>query len=184
MEKIDKMKKVLNLKKILFHLFLGGILIYFLYTLTGNYTYIFKIDNEQYIFQVTGERNYGDETTPEDFFYNKKGQYTKPIKSCGKFLLAGYDENKEYFYGFEYDREMEYKNENESKKTDNPEYSKKQCAGYFVLDLKTGEYLTGLSQDGQNIILSDKGIKNDMLTVEQFLYKYGEEVRNYSGIEY
>ena len=150
------MKKVLNLKKILFHLFLGGILIYFLYTLTGNYIYIFKIDNEQYIFQVTGERNYGDETTPEDFFYNKKGQYTKPIKNCGKFLLAGYDENKEYFYGFEYDREMEYKNENESKKTDNPE----------------------------NIIFSDKGIKKDMLTVEQFLYKYGEEVRNYSGIEY
>ena len=67
------MKKVLNFKKILFHLLLGGILIYFLYTLTGNYTYIFKIDNERYIFQVTGERNYGDETTPEDFFYNKKG---------------------------------------------------------------------------------------------------------------
>ena len=33
-------------------------------------------------------------------------------------------------------------------------------------------------------MLSDKGIKNDMLTVEQFLYKYGEVVRNYSGIEY
>ena len=59
------------------------------------------------------------------------------------------------------------------------ELLKKECTGYFVLDLKTGEYQGGLSENEQDEILSDKKISDTMLPTKQFLDTNGKTIVNY-----
>ena len=188
------MKKILKSKRLIFDILVGIIIIFTLYRCTGDYTRVFEMKREQYTLKIIGEKNYDGraEYITDIFFYEKKENYKK-IKEigCGTLLLAGYDLNKEYFYGkSEYGKENReygiYKNENEmigSRYSSNNEFLKKQCTGYFVLNLKTGEYQSGLSENEQNKILSDKGIETNMLTIEKFLKKNGKSIRNYEGLE-
>jgi len=188
------MKKILKSKRLIFDILVGIIIIFTLYRCTGDYTRVFEMKREQYTLKIIGEKNYDGraEYTTDIFFYEKKENYKK-IKEigCGTLLLAGYDLNKEYFYGkSEYGKENReygiYKNENEmigSRYSNNNEFLKKQCTGYFVLNLKTGEYQGGLSEEQQKKILSDKGIENKMEWTREFLDRNGETREDYKGLE-
>ena len=71
----------------------------------------------------------------------------------------------------------------ENEMNDNIEFLKKQCTGYFVLNLKTGEYQSGLSEKEQEDVLLDKGIEVNLMSVKKFIKKYGKSIRNYQGLE-
>jgi len=162
-----------------------------------NYIDVFEIKNEQYILKVIGkdQTNVGSEISGL-FSYNIVKNDKNLKIGCGTLLLAGYDMDKKYFFGkSEYGDKIKgagiYQNgnkiieskENISEKENNTKFLKEQCTGYFVLDLKTGEYQSGLSENEQNKILSDKGIETNMLTIEKFLKKNGKSIRNYEGLE-
>ena len=162
-----------------------------------NYIDVFEIKNEQYVLKVIGKNqtNVGSEISGL-FSYNIVKNDKNLKIGCGTLLLAGYDVDKKYFFGkSEYGDKIKgagiYQNgnkiieskENISEKENNTKFLKKQCTGYFVLDLKTGEYQSGLSEEQQKKILSDKGIETNMLTIEKFLKKNGKSIRNYEGLE-
>ena len=116
---------------------------------------------------------------------------------CGKLLLIGYEPLREYIYGkveygtddigfgiYQNGDELIYGNGSKEDMTEiekkyNIELLKKECTGYFVLDLKTGEYQGGLSENEQDEILSDKKISDTMLPTEQFLDTNGKTIVNY-----
>ena len=63
------------------------------------------------------------------------------------------------------------------------EFLKNQCTGYFILDLNTGEYKSGLLDNEQEKILLDKGIKRQEYSVDKFLSLNGKSIKNYKEIE-
>ena len=162
-----------------------------------NYIDVFEIKNEQYILKVIGkdQTNIGSEISGL-FSYNAVKNNKNLKIGCGTLLLAGYDADKKYFFGkSEYGDKIKgagiYQNgnkiieskENISEKENNTKFLKEQCTGYFVLNLKTGEYQDGLSEEQQKKILSDKGIENKMEWTREFLDRNGETLEDYKGLE-
>lgn len=162
-----------------------------------NYIDIFEIKNKQYVLKVIGKNqtNVGSEISGL-FSYNIVKNDKNLKIGCGTLLLAGYDVDKKYFFGkSEYGDKIKgagiYQNgnkiieskENISEKENNTKFLKEQCTGYFVLDLKTGEYQGGLSEEQQKKILSDKGIENKMEWTREFLDRNGETREDYKGLE-
>lgn len=81
------------------------------------------------------------------------------------------------------EQEISKKEISENEMNDNIEFLKNQCTGYFVLNLKTGEYQSGLSEKEQEDVLLDKGIEINLMSVKKFVKKYGKSIRNYQGLE-
>ncbi len=204
------MNKALEPKRLLFHLILGIIMIFILYRCSGDYTDVFEVGNEHYILKIVKEKEYDGLSRTTDIFSYEKKENNEELKiGCGTLVSVGYDQNKEYFYGeSEYgindeeygiytkgkevknnrihqnrEQEISKKEISENEMNDNIEFLKNQCTGYFVLNLKTGEYQSGLSEKEQEDILLDKGIEINLMSVKKFIKKYGKSIRNYQGLE-
>ena len=169
---------------------------------------IFEVKNEKYILKVIGKPSFIDpygtyETNIFSYERVKDREYFRI--GCGSLYLAGYDDKKHYFYGQSiYENEevpykgigygaytngkTEYignkivKNEDKENKKLRMEYLKKQCTGYFILNLETGEYQTGLSKEEQEKILQEKGIENNIEKIDKFLFRYGKN-KEYNKME-
>ena len=162
-----------------------------------NYIDIFEIKNEQYVLKVIGKNQTNVVSEISGLFSYNIVKNDKKLKiGCGTLLMAGYDVDKKYFFGkSEYGDKIKgagiYQNgnkiieskENISEKENNTKFLKEQCTGYFVLNLKTGEYQDGLSEEQQKKILSDKGIENKMEWTREFLDRNGETREDYKGLE-
>ena len=199
------MKRKLNFWKIilvsfvvllsLMSLLVASTVIYIIYHIVswwGPSRDVFERQKEKYTLKVIGKATYdGTPTeTTNIFFYETK-------RGCGKLLLIGYEPLREYIYGkveygtddigfgiYQNGDELIYGNGSKEDMTEiEKKYSiellKKECTGYFVLDLKTGEYQGGLSENEQDEILSDKKISDTMLPTGQFLDTNGKTIVNY-----
>lgn len=162
---------------------------------------VFEINNDKYNVKVIEEMDLRGAGVGTDLFSYKSKNEKKKI-GCGKLILIGYDAKKEYLYGkSEYgnkERSIAIYLDNEKSIIGNDLYTndmtekesvsdfnflKKLCTGYFVLNLKTGEYKGGLSEEQQKKILSEKEIKTPMLSVQKFLKINGKEIKNYEEYE-
>jgi hypothetical protein len=177
-----------------------------IYRTTGDYVNVFKVDKGKYTLEITEGKGFQIELeriTEDTFFYEHYSDYKDVEFGCGKLELAGYNEEKEYFYGkSEYDipkygdKELRfgilkkgdkyidsgklYEDEmSEKEREEGHSILRKQCTGYFILNLKTGEYQSELSEKELEKILSEKGIKNEMERTKAFLESNGESIRNY-----
>ena len=204
------MNKALEPKRLLFHLILGIIMIFILYRCSGDYTDVFEVGNEHQILKIVKEKEYDGLSRTTDIFSYEKKENNEELKiGCGTLVSVGYDQNKKYFYGeSEYgindeeygiytkgkevknnrihqnrEQEISKKEISEKEMNDNIEFLKNQCTGYFVLNLKTGEYQSGLSEKEQEDVLLNKGIEINLMSVKKFIKKYGKSIRNYQGLE-
>lgn len=175
------------------------ILLYLMLESSSQYTMnVFEINNDKYTLKII-EENYlrGIGVGSDLFSYENVNVNEKKYIGCGTLILVGYDDKKEYLYGkTEFDEKKligiyrdndklvegdalyeNYKTKEESDYGFN--LLKKQCTGYFVLNLKTGEYQGNLYEEQQKKILLDKEIKNPMLSPQKFLKINGKEIKNY-----
>ena len=121
---------------------------------------------------------------------------------CGKLLKVGIDEKKEYFYGkikfssntagigiFEndkifttgidvYDFPFPAKENMETSKI-----IQNICNGNFILNMKTGEYKSGLSDENYKKELQSKNIDIKEENIEHFLKRKGKKKHNFEDIE-
>lgn len=158
---------------------------------------IFEIKKNKYILKILENRNYSINGIEEDIFYY---QYNGTIKiGCGKLQTIGIDLKKEYLYGnlkykekyrgigiYFYKRyniigrdlfenlEIFPYNEVAADKISNI------CNGYFILNLKTGEYTSNLSYIEYKKILFNKKINNKVMTVSEFLKRNGKKIFSYN----
>jgi hypothetical protein len=178
-------------------------IIYHIVSWRGPSRDVFERQKEKYTLKVIGKATYdGTPTETTDIFFYETIKNGKNFKiGCGKLLLIGYEPLREYIYGkveygtddigfgiYQNGDELIYGNGSKEDMTEiEKKYSiellKKQCTGYFVLDLKTGEYQGGLSEEQQKKILSDKGIENKMKWTREFLDRNGETREDYKGLE-
>lgn len=174
-------------------------IIYHIVSWRGPSRDVFERQKEKYTLKVIGKATYDDTPTETtDIFFYETIKNGKNFKiGCGKLLLIGYEPLREYIYGkveygtddigfgiYQNGDELIYGNGSKEDMTEiEKKYSiellKKECTGYFVLDLKTGEYQGGLSENEQDEILSDEKISDTMLPTEQFLDTNGKTIVNY-----
>lgn len=159
---------------------------------------ILKINKDNYKLKIIEERDFRKKGVRKNVFdYELNIKNKKKHIGCGELVLVGIEEGHLYgkleYYGIDGGVGIykDFMDENEiiardtifSTAEDRLVFQK-ICNGYFILNLKTGDYSSNLSKAEYEKILFTKKIKNEIILLETFLKMKGKKIHNLKDIEY